>query len=362
MKLAAFLLVVVAGVASAASPVAAARDSVHTAGSCTEMVTAVPVDADRAREAVPPGFVVVDDGGQAKLLLFAEECLTSVDGGQEMRSIVAGIAIQLDATTSRGGCQWYALLWTNSRNDTVSRAYQRLGWNMGVVEESSFAVAQVAGAGARGDAAIPHGWAPFELHAVGADNEALPDVDVTRVHCHLGPRGLVRGTFDHRNLRASPLSGTVVFGSGDLWDRLGVRSQTSAMTLFRFSWSGRTEIVPEERAPAATLQGCTDTFVLVDGDEDAIRSAVPGHYTVGGELPVGARLWSISSSCDAIRVGDRPPRPGTVAFMGASIDAPDGQAGPEDINAHLFWAVATMTLTSRGPSANSPSSATASRL
>lgn len=91
--------------------------------------------------------------------------------------------------------------------------------------------------------------------------------------------------------------------------------------------------------PRATLTGCTDTFVLVEGDEEAVRSAVPGGYRLGGEVPVGAQLWSISSSCDTIRVGNAPPSPGTIAFLGASVQAPDGLKGPEDIHSYLFWAV-----------------------
>lgn len=91
----------------------------------------------------------------------------------------------------------------------------------------------------------------------------------------------------------------------------------------------------------ASLTGCTDTFLLVEGDEGTIRSAVPQRFELGGELPVGAQLWSISSACDAIRVGDGPSRPGTLAFLGASVQPPDRQKGPEDINSYLFWAVTT---------------------
>ncbi len=103
--------------------------------------------------------------------------------------------------------------------------------------------------------------------------------------------------------------------------------------------NGPTESMPEEDPAGATLEGCTDTFVLVEGDQDAIRSAVPARYELGGELPAGAQLWSISSSCEAIRVGARPPSAGTIAFLGASVKPPDGQKGLEDIHSYLLWAV-----------------------
>lgn len=84
----------------------------------------------------------------------------------------------------------------------------------------------------------------------------------------------------------------------------------------------------------ARLRHCTDTFALVEGDESAMRRAVPTRYSLGGQIPVGAYLWSISNSCRSIQIGHGRQLPGVVDFVGASIEQPDGGG---DINAYLFW-------------------------
>ena len=96
-------------------------------------------------------------------------------------------------------------------------------------------------------------------------------------------------------------------------------------------------------APAdARLTGCTDTFFLVDGDPDELRKAVPERYTLGGEIPVGAHLFSISSACRGIQIGDGPSRRGVVDFVGVNVNPPDGsvrEAEGQNLYTHnyLLW-------------------------
>lgn len=243
----ALVLALVAGLTLAAPTEAATKDpSFETSGSCTEVVTRVLIDADRARAELPPGFEISPaEGGKAQLQVFAEECETSVDGGDPSRSVVGGIGIILDAAQSRGGCGNYALLWTDGRNGDSARAHRRIGWNLEVVRDSSFSLEKVAGVGATADAAVPSDQAPFEIHATGTDTPPA-GAELTSVHCHLGPRGLARGTFLHKDFQTGGMAGEVVFGDGELWARLGAESQTVPVALFRFTWTGTTELVPEE--------------------------------------------------------------------------------------------------------------------
>ncbi|MFN2526104.1 MAG: hypothetical protein ABR505_07555 [Actinomycetota bacterium] len=85
----------------------------------------------------------------------------------------------------------------------------------------------------------------------------------------------------------------------------------------------------------AVLEDCTEMFLLVDGDESALRAAVPPEYVLGTQPPLGD-IWSITSSCAGIRVGDGPSRPGTVTFLGAGIEGPE-PGGSNPIHSYVFW-------------------------
>lgn len=104
-------------------------------------------------------------------------------------------------------------------------------------------------------------------------------------------------------------------------------------------------------APQLSLRGCTETFVLVGGDEQAIRAAVPERYTLGAEPPVGD-LWLVSHACRSVSVGGSDAGAATVSFVGAAVQAPDGGSGdgitaPAPYHSYLFWAATNSAAVAR---------------
>lgn len=231
-------LLVVIGVLLAASGGARAdhRTSITMSGTCTEYVAVVLVDLQKAQALVPAGFTVSDLGGKALIGMFAEDCETSVDGQAAVPSSISGVFVQTEASQSPAGCGSYDFVWTDSV-EGVWLAMSDLGWNMELVEDTGF---DRSLAGVR--AAVPGELAPWSTEAAATEAFAGP-MPVISVHCHVGPRGLVRATFGH-SITATAGAGALRLGDGPLWSALGAESQTVAPgLLLGFTWTGVIEIV-----------------------------------------------------------------------------------------------------------------------
>jgi hypothetical protein len=141
---------------------------------------------------------------------------------------------------SPAGCQTYDLFWTNSRNDDWYRAMRAIGIETGLSPRSVLRIDPSAVA-LTAAASNPYQAAPFAFAGTVID-AAVPPGPLASVHCHVGPRGLVRQTYDHQ---ISPGGGVadVSFGRSPLWVRLGAADTTVPAVLFRFTWTGTIEIV-----------------------------------------------------------------------------------------------------------------------
>ena len=230
---------VVVVMALAASPVAAeAKTSFRTSGTCHEYATGIPVDTARAQAMVPVGFSVLEVGGRALVAVFAQRCATSVDGGPVQRSIVSGVFVFLNPAVSPGGCQAYDWAWQDSIRSDWLRAFKDLGWRMELVRSRFSPGSDAYSMGVRSK------LAPWSATHTATSADAVP-IPLTTVHCQVGPRGLVRGTYDHEISGVGVGAGPIQLGRGRLWRSLGAASQETAPGLvLRFTWTGTTEIVP----------------------------------------------------------------------------------------------------------------------
>lgn len=141
------------------------------------------------------------------VVVFDEACETSVDGGPAVSSILSGIFVGTDETKSRAGCGDYSFIWGDSVDGPYIQGMRELGWPMELVGDSRYD-RSLGGL----DAGIPSELAPWST--VVAAGEAVPaEAPLTSVHCSLGPRGVVRGTFAHVSLGASAAAGHAWRGS-----------------------------------------------------------------------------------------------------------------------------------------------------
>jgi hypothetical protein len=210
------------------------------AGTCDFYATGIPVDAGLAQAQIPAEFTVLEAGGKALPFVFVMNCTTSVDGKKSVRSVVSGVAIFVDPVRSPAGCEIYDWEWQESRKSPWSRAMKDVGLPITRVRQSSLKFIE-----GTYRASVPGRLAPWSSVAVGSTFGQEPaSLPVLSVHCHLGPRGLVRSTFDHDFIDAGTALGSVTLGEGELWQALDASSQESnpALTL-RFSWEGVTELV-----------------------------------------------------------------------------------------------------------------------
>lgn len=215
------------------------RTSFRSAGGCVEYATGVLVDAALAQAQVPDGFTVLDLGGKALVAMFAETCETSVDGGAPTRSILSGVFVFTDSERSRAGCGSYDFFWGDSRRSDWHRAMIDLGWREEFIPRSVFtrSTAQFA-------MAVPSRIASWSAEAMAVSAGVGQAVPFESVHCNVGPRGLVRGTFQHSVLEAGAGAGPVAIGRGPLWRALGASSRVVMPGLaFRFTFTGVTELV-----------------------------------------------------------------------------------------------------------------------
>ena len=233
------LLMLATALAAAPGARAAHIDSFHAAGECTEYATGILVDAGRAQAAVPEGFVVLDLGGKALVAVFAEECVTSVNGAEATPSILSGVFVFVDPAQSPAGCEGYDFAWGDSVDSDWHRAMTDLGWRNELLPGTEFS---------RGPAGftmrVPSEIAPWSARAVAGAASLPAPVAFTSIHCHVGPRGLVRGTYDHEFLELGAGAGRLEIGAGSLWGALGAKPQAAFPGLVaRFTWTGITEIV-----------------------------------------------------------------------------------------------------------------------
>lgn len=211
------------------------------AGECAEYyAAAIPVDADLAQAQLPSGFTVLDVGGSAVPFVFVMHCTASIDGKRPVRSVISGVAVFVDPVRSPGGCQIYDWEWQESRRSRWLRAMNDLGIPMTRVRGNSFSLFEYTYR-----ASVPARLAPWSASAtgttVGQDPAAAP---VVSVHYHLGPRGLVRSTYNHDFIENGTAIGPVTLGNGSLWRALDANSQDAAAGLtLRFSWEGVTELI-----------------------------------------------------------------------------------------------------------------------
>jgi hypothetical protein len=231
------------------APLAEADDttSFETAGSCTEAVVFVPVDANVARRHLPPGFTLAEVAGTARLSVFSERCQISVDSGAPSSSVVGGAQLITDQSKSRAGCGSHVLYWTASEADDSLRAYRAIGWRMPLDREGRFSVTGV-GPGAIVTAHNRNSVGSWDLHLAGTTGPQLPaPIPFESVHCHVGPRGLVKGVFPHEFHVVGPLSGTLEVERGSLlWTLVGERDVVTAPGLFlEFEFTGTTELISD---------------------------------------------------------------------------------------------------------------------
>jgi hypothetical protein len=230
---------------AAPSAAADAWTSFDTAGSCTEAIVFVPVDADVARRHVPPGFTLTEVAGTARLQVFSESCSTSVNSEDPSSAVVGGVGFPTEAAASPAGCRGYALYWTGSRRDDFLRAYRRIGWRTPLDRDGRFSVTGV-GPGAIVTAHNRNRVGSWDLTLVGTTGPQLPaQIPFESVHCHVGPRGLVKGVFPHEFNVAAPMNGTLEVERGSLlWTLVGERDVVTAPGLFfQFEFTGTTALV-----------------------------------------------------------------------------------------------------------------------
>ncbi|MFN2526245.1 MAG: hypothetical protein ABR505_08275 [Actinomycetota bacterium] len=212
------------------------QSSFNASGSCIEYAVGIPVDAAKAQALVPEGFNVLQVGGRALVSTFAQSCSTSVDESKPTETVLSGIFVFVDPTTSPGGCQAYGFAWGDSSASPFLKAMRHLGWTMEVIPDSNFDRNQTTVA-----ASVPSRSWPWST----GSSAGLPPparVPFVSVHCHVGPSGLVRLTVTH-DITASLGAGPVEVGDGELWSDLGAESQTTAGALFEFTWSATAEII-----------------------------------------------------------------------------------------------------------------------
>lgn len=235
--LTAILIIMLTGASAAnADPLT----SFHSRGSCTEWTTGLLVDADRAQarvdtEAGPGRFPVLRAGANALVYVFVENCDTSIDGGPPSHSVVSGSGVFIDPTAS--DCESYDFAWGNSADDEFYRDMVELGWRMELMPTTT-----LAQAGTSLEAMVPSAITPWSMTAVTSGTAPL-FAPLDDVHCHVGPRGLVRGTFGHQ-LSAGAGAGDLRLGDGELWHDLDAEPLPVTPGLqFTFTWDGTTELV-----------------------------------------------------------------------------------------------------------------------
>jgi predicted metal-binding membrane protein len=232
--------------ANAAPAAASHTTSFETSGSCTEAAVGALVDHALAQRHVAPGFTVRNVGGKALLVVFSEACTTAVGPGAGAPSTVGGASVSLDPANSPAGCAAYDFFWTNSAEDDFYAAYRDLGWRMALDTDGRFELSPVGGA-ALVTAHNRNEVASYELDLAGsAIPPTLPEVFLDSIHCHVGPRGLVKaGPFHHEPLAVTGAAGTLRVEPGSLlWELLGERESVAVPALYLvFDFQGRTGLV-----------------------------------------------------------------------------------------------------------------------
>jgi hypothetical protein len=233
------VLIVAATIFTGSEARADGRTSITTAGHCTEYATGVFVDRQKAQALVPDDFTVEDRGGKALVVMFSEACETSTDGGPAAASVVSGVFVGADPEHSPAACGAYDWFWADSVDGDWLAGMRELGWRMELVEGATFATSLGS---LRTDE--PNTLAPWTTTVAAVESPPVLSEALVSVHCHRGPRGVVRGTFDHNLLSAGAGTGPLTLGDGPIWRALGAQSQATAPGLvLRFTWTGITEIV-----------------------------------------------------------------------------------------------------------------------
>lgn len=219
--------------------------SFGTSGACTEVAAAIPVDVSVARHHVPTGFTPKQTGGKAVLGVFEGRCAMRVDFGAPRELVIGGAFVQTDPAASPAGCESYDFFWTSNRRDDYLRAYQQLGWASPLDTDGRFTVSG-QGASTLVTAHNQNAVANFDMALAGtAAPPVLPAVPFTSVHCHLGPRGLVKGTYDHEFSAFTGVAGTLEVEPGSLlWELVGERQVVEALALLaEFDFGATTALV-----------------------------------------------------------------------------------------------------------------------
>jgi hypothetical protein len=216
----------------------------ETDGPCREAIIFVPVDSEVARPHVPPGLTLAEAGGNALLGVFSGACQISVDEGPRTATVLGGVSLTTDASSSQG-CGSYDPYWTADTRGAYLRAHRRVGWPMALDEDGRFGVtgtgpAAVVTAHNRNDIGS------WDLSLAGPAGAELPQqLPFQTVHCTAGPRGLVKGDFDHDFDVATPMLGTLEVEPGTLlWTLVGEREAVTAPGLFfEFEYDSTTAVV-----------------------------------------------------------------------------------------------------------------------
>lgn len=222
-----------------AAPVRGA-DSFRSSGRCTHLSVPVRVDAAAAAALIPDDFVLLEAGGEAVLALVTQDCVTAIDDRSATLSINSVVFVFVNPLLSPAGCETYDFFWTNSRNDAWHRAMTDIGIEEVLSPRATLRVGP--GTTSVAEASNPYVKAPYAYAGTVLDT-VTPPGPLPSVHCHVGPRGLVRQTYDH-DFRAGGGVMDVTLGRSDLWVRLSAENTTTAALLARFTWTGVTEIVP----------------------------------------------------------------------------------------------------------------------